>query len=285
MCARRSRKPFTVRYVEIGNEDEFDRSHSYDARYAQFHDALKARYPKIQLIATMPVQSRRPDVVDDHYYRSADAFFKDLGHYDQADRKGPKIFVGEWATREGSPTPNFNAALGDAAWMTSMERNSDLIIMHAYAPLFVNVNPGGMQWKTDLIGYNAMTSYGSPAYYAQVMFSGHRGDRIVKAGYVDGPAEAPPYSVTRDSRTGRLYIKLVNRLATAQEVRFFIRGARRIAPEGDAVTLSAAAPTDTNSIEEPEKIVPVTSRIGYLTPEFTYKMAAYSIAVLEFDVK
>ena len=83
-----------------------------------------------------------------------------MHHYDNASRTGPKIFVGEWATRSGSPTPNFGDALGDAAWMTSMERNSDLIVMASYAPLFVNVNPGAMQWPTDLIGYDALNTYG-----------------------------------------------------------------------------------------------------------------------------
>src|ERR1035441_6548928 len=72
-----------------------------------------------------------------------------------------------------------SAALGDAAWMTNMERNSDLVIMSAYAPLFVNVNPGGMQWPTDLIGYDALNSYGSPAYYAQKMFNNYHGDVIL----------------------------------------------------------------------------------------------------------
>ena len=99
-----------------------------------------------------------PDVVDDHYYMRESASFSGSKHYDNSDRTGPKIFIGEWATREGSPTPNFGAALGDAAWMTGMERNSDLIVMSGYAPLFVNVNPGGMQWSTDLIGYDALNS-------------------------------------------------------------------------------------------------------------------------------
>ncbi len=105
------------------------------------------------------------------------------GRYNRADRTGPKIFVGEWATREGLPTPNLGAALGDAAWMTGLERNSDLVIMSSYAPLLVNVNPGGMQWETDLIGYDAAKSYGSPAYYAQADVRGaHRGSHDGVAG-------------------------------------------------------------------------------------------------------
>jgi alpha-N-arabinofuranosidase len=106
--------------VEIGNEDHFDHSGSYEGRYAQFYKAIKAKYPELQLIATMPLKGMRPDVVDDHYYVRAQEFFRDQTHYDKADRTGPKIFVGEWATREGAPTPNFGAALGDAAWMTGL---------------------------------------------------------------------------------------------------------------------------------------------------------------------
>ena len=109
------RAPFKLTYVEIGNEDFFDRSRSYDGRYAQFYDAIKAKYPHLQLIATTPVQSRSPDVVDDHYYRSARAMEADMHHYDNTDRNGPKIFVGEWASTEGTPTPNMNAALGRRA--------------------------------------------------------------------------------------------------------------------------------------------------------------------------
>ncbi len=146
--------PFALQYVEIGNEDWFDKSGSYDGRFAQFFDAIKKKYPQLQLIATTPVKGRTPDVIDDHFYRRAEQFFNDTHHYDKTSRTGPKIFVGEWATREGSPTPNFNAALGDAAWMTGLERNSDIVIMASYAPLLVNVDPGAMQWATDLIGFN-----------------------------------------------------------------------------------------------------------------------------------
>ena len=139
-------QPFHITYVEIGNEDWFDTSGSYDARYAQFYKAIKAKYPDLQLIATAPIKSMTPDVLDEHYYLRATDFFHDATHYDKTDRNGPKIFVGEWATREGTPTPNMGAALGDAAWMTGLERNSDIIVMASYAPLLVNVSPDAMQW-------------------------------------------------------------------------------------------------------------------------------------------
>ena len=90
--------------------------------------------PRLQLIATTPVQSRTPDVIDDHYYRSSRAMERDVHHYDKTDRNGPKIFVGEWATTEGRPTPNLNAALADAAWLTGLERNSDIVVMNLLRP-------------------------------------------------------------------------------------------------------------------------------------------------------
>ena len=129
--------------------------------------------------------SRVPDLVDEHYYRSQEDMQAHALDYDKYSRTNKtKIFVGEWATRVGSPTPNMAGALGDAAWMTGMERNSDIVLMSCYAPLFVNVSQltgGGrsMQWATDLIGYDALTSYGSPAYYAQKMFSTMHGDEIL----------------------------------------------------------------------------------------------------------
>ncbi len=174
-------KPWKLTYVEIGNEDWFDRSGSYEGRFAQIYDAIKSKYPKLQLIATGPIKSRRPDVIDDHYYRTAAAMARDAGHYDSYDRKGPKIFVGEWASTEGRPTPNHKAALGDAAWLTGLERNSDVVVMESYAPLLVNVNPGGAQWGTNLIGYDNLNSFGSPSYYVQSMFGKNTGDMVLPA--------------------------------------------------------------------------------------------------------
>ena len=181
--------PFPLTYVEIGNEDFFDRSGSYSGRYAQFYDAIKAKYPKLQMIATMGVKGHVTDVVDDHYYRSAAEMARDATHYDGYDRKGPKIFVGEWASVEGKPTPTMQAALGDAAWLTGLERNSDLVVLESYAPLLVNVNPRASQWDTNLIGLNAVGSFNSPSYYVQQMFAANTGDTVLPATLVQPTAE------------------------------------------------------------------------------------------------
>ena len=218
-------QPFPLHYVEIGNEDFFDRSGSYPNRFKMFYDAIKARYPQLQIISTVGYDALKSnaipnpvvDVIDEHYYRNANDMYRNAFQYDRYDRKGPKIFCGEWATREGSPTTNMNAALGDAAWMTCMERNSDICIMSCYAPLFVNVEPGGMQWASDLIGYDVLRAYGSPSYWAQVMFSKYLGDRIVPVEAVDIPkqkldrndeANAVFYTATTDTKTSQTFLKL-----------------------------------------------------------------------------
>jgi alpha-N-arabinofuranosidase len=272
---------FKLTYVEIGNEDQFDRSGSYDGRYAQFYQAIKAKYPQLQLIATIPVKSVRPDVIDDHYYRRATEFFHDTTHYDRADRSGPKIFVGEWATREGTPTPNFGAALGDAAWMTGMERNSDLIVMSCYAPLFVNVNPGGMQWESDLIGYDALHSYGSPSYYAQVMFASHVGDETLGSEF-EGAGPRLFYSVTRDSKNRRIFLKLVNGSSQPQAIELKFTGAS-LAKSASVWTLSARSTQATNAIDAPDNIVPKQSSIRNVSSDLRYTVPGYSIQVIELN--
>ena len=273
-------EPFPLHYVEIGNEDWFDKSGSYDGRFAQYFKAIKKRYPNLQLIATTPVKSVKPDVLDEHFYMSAEESLGDAGHYDKADRNGPKIFVGEWATREGEPTPNLEAALGDAAWMTGMERNSDLVIMASYAPLFVNVNPGGMQWETDLIGYDALSSYGSPSYWAQVLFGSYLGTEVVATALTDaGPRMYA--SVTRDDKLRKLFIKVVNTSSETAPVTISLSGVEKVQPEAKLVTLSGKTPNATNTITNPEAIVPVEQKVTVDAPKFQQSFAPYSINVLE----
>jgi alpha-N-arabinofuranosidase len=274
--------PFPLHYVEIGNEDWFDRSGSYDGRYAQYYKAIKQRYPDLQLIATAPIKSVKPDVLDEHFYMAAKQSFADANHYDKVDRQGPKIFVGEWATREGEPTPNLQAALGDAAWMTGLERNSDIVIMASYAPLFVNVNPGGMQWATDLIGYDALSSYGSPSYWAQVLFANHLGTEAVASTLANaGPRIYA--SVTRDEKRRKLFVKVVNARSDAMPLSITLDGVPNVEREVTLISLSGKSPNATNSIANPETVVPVESHIHTAGAKFEHSFAPYSINVLELS--
>ncbi len=194
-------QPFPLHYVEIGNEDWFDRSGSYEGRFTQIAKAIRAKYPKLKIIATAPVKGFQPDLYDDHFYRSARQLMTMGRQYDPPvlpteqlrfsgggfngrQANGIQTFVGEWATQEGRPTPNLNAALADAAFIMGLEQNADAVPIECYAPLLVNVSPAdtvkgyprAWQWGTNLIGYNALSSFGSASYYAQSMLSKNRGN-------------------------------------------------------------------------------------------------------------
>jgi alpha-N-arabinofuranosidase len=301
--------PFKLRYVEIGNEDGFDKQKTYDGRYTQFHDAIKARYPQLKLISTVNGQdflgsrqrliSRVPDLIDEHYYYDPLAMMDDAKRYDSYSRSGPKIFIGEWAAREGAPTTNLISALADAAWMTGMERNADIIEMSCYAPLLVNVNPGGMQWRSNLIGYDAQSSYGSPSYHVQKMFRTYLGDVSLPLvaeniptqtwqpkAKKDQPASAPKqvpalfFSATASRQRGEIYLKVVNAVGMPQAARIEFAGAAKVAAEGKAITLRSDAPDDTNTIDAPTRIGPVASAAKGLGSHFTYSFSPYSVTVL-----
>jgi len=311
-------KPFKLTYIEIGNEDWFDRSGSYDGRFIQFREAIEKKYPQLICISTIAdaqypdlkvKTGKKPAVLDEHYYRRSWAMWENASQYDKYDRKGPKIFVGEWATREGAPTTNLNAALGDAAWMTGMERNSDLIIMSCYAPLFVNVNtatatgPKAWQWDSDLIGYNALTSYGSPAYYVQKLFGNYLGNKIVpmtseniptqprpltRRDSTDGITTAPLvptifYSATKDAKTGAIYLKIVNTIGKQQPVEINLKGNTTVSPNAALIVIKGDRPEDTNTITDPEKIIPIASTIHDVGSVFTRTLDPYSVSILQLQ--
>ena len=268
----------------------------------QFNKAIKARYPQLKVISTvgyeqpapLRVHSVTPDVLDEHYYRPVDVFLKMArGQYESYDRKGPEIFVGEWAayetpfepwnekSRGEPPTPNMRAAIGDAAFMTQMEKNADIVVMNCYAPMFVNVNPGARQWRPNLIGYDGLRVYGSPSYYAIKMFSTHLGDQILKATPTDTDVLV---SATRDTRAGRIHVKLVNPTEAAAPVQLDLTGLRSLAPTATAVTLSAP-PQATNSIDAPQAVAPVTSRVSGVKSGFTYTVPSHAIVVLTLEAR
>ncbi|RYX86130.1 alpha-L-arabinofuranosidase [bacterium] len=177
-------KPFNLKYMEIGNENG---GREYDERYALFHDAIKAKYPNMELIANEITPSRTNDIFDPHMYSNYAAFLTDSTRFDKQDRNGPKVYFGEYAVTEGADGGNLQAALGEAAFMTGLERNGDVVKMSSYAPLLCR--PTWRGWNPNALLFDQSRVYGTPSYYVQAMFAANRADQILP---VQMQIAAPP---------------------------------------------------------------------------------------------
>jgi hypothetical protein len=270
--------PFKIRYVEVGSEDWFDRSGSYEQRYSMFYDAIKAAYPKLKVIASTRVNSRPMDVIDDHFYSSASWLAGGAGRYDGVGRGGSKILVGEYGALQGGPTGTLDAALGEAGFRTGLERNAAVVIGSMYAPLIVNEH--APNWQTSLIGVDAGTSYGSPSYQVLRMLASHRGDHVVGSRLAGGDP-ALRTVVTRAGRT--LYVKVVNSSATAQPLAIEVTGAGQVSPTGGTTVLSGD-PGQGNTLTDPERVTPRTTSVDGLGRRFDHTFPAHSFTILTLTV-
>ena len=198
-------EPFNLRLLEVGNENanfhfdtNRDQSEHYFERYIQFYRAIKAKYPDVQIIGNVEAwgtdepswRSNHPvDILDEHYYRSPSWFENNFRKYGSYDRNGPKIYIGEYAVTQGfGVNGHLTAALGEAVYMQGLERNSDIVVMGSYAPIFVNEhNPA---WRPDMIRFNAAESFGTPSYHVQQMMANHIGTRVLPV-RVSGNTLAP----------------------------------------------------------------------------------------------
>jgi alpha-N-arabinofuranosidase len=200
--------------------------------------------------------------------------------------------------------PNMKAAIADAAYLTSLERNADVVQMAAYAPLLANLSQlsgpsrdRSMQWDTNLIGYDALKSYGTPSYYVQTMFSSHLGDVVLQSSARDVPNwtsddgktfPALNWVATRKDEAGkpsRIYLKFASRAATQQPVHVRLTGAKKLAPTAVLTVLSSSNPDAGNSLDEPNRIVPRTQTVKGIASEFTLDVPAYSVGVLELELR
>jgi alpha-N-arabinofuranosidase len=327
-------EPFPLHYVEIGNEDWFDRSGSYDGRFTEMAKAIRAKYPKLKIIATAPVTSFQPDLYDDHFYRSprqlltqgrqynAPAGAAPLrfngGAFNGRQPNGIQTFVGEWASQEGRPTPDLNSALGDAAFIMSLEQNADIIPMECYAPLLVNVNPAdaakgyprAWQWGTNLIGYDALNSFGSASYYAQSMLAKNRGNVILAASLNIVPGttaalRAAPVVVGVSGAQGQqptmelalavataaystadhsVIVKVVNPGNDPVDMAINLHGAGKVDPKGAAIVLTGD-PTGVNTVEQPTNIAPKQSAVTNASDSFHRLFPPHSLTLLRLSVR
>ena len=301
-------EPFNLKYLGVGNEQW---GPQYIERYIPFAKAIKDKYPEIQLIAGtgsdatifpngfdeidyLWKQYRKMDhvdIVDEHFYRVPDWFLENVNFYDNYDPNGPEVFVGEYGAQSvGVASPdnrnNWHCALYEAAFMTGMERNAAVVTMSCYAPMFAHVD--AWQWTPDMIWFDNLKAYGTPNYYVQKTFSLNRGDVVLPVSLSDVPMitdKLPGLAVSavRDDQAGEVIVKIVNAQAQDATVQLDIQGVTRLKPTGSAVTLQGEL-ADENSLDEPEKIAPVSSKVEGVAPQFSYSCSPLSLTVLRLGL-
>jgi alpha-L-arabinofuranosidase len=285
--------PFNLKYLEVGNENGMGyfwgggNARQYADRYIPFYDKLKATYPDLHLIASAPIQnppvSAPVDIVDEHYYQSADWFEDHANMYDSASRTGPKVYVGEYAVQSGAGDGNMNAALGEAAFMTGLERNSDLVLMASYAPLFVN--PSWRDWNPNLIVFDSSRAYGTPSYYNQLLFANNRPDVLLPLDLQMPPGGDPKarpalYAVAGEKKdSGEIIVKVVNITGQPQDASIGLKGGP-VGFTARATVLASENPSDENSFAQPDKVEPRESDLGSVNSPFQYSFKPYSITIL-----
>ncbi len=282
--------PFHLEMMGVGNEQWGVR---YLERYKVFAAALKEKHPEIKLVVsagpapsgdpfdTMWANWRqlKPDIVDEHYYMNPEWFLNNTGRYDHYDRSGPKIFAGEYAAQtSGVAKPdnhnNWRAAISEAAFMTGLERNGDVVQMASYAPLLAHVD--GWQWTPDAIWFDNLHSYGTPNYYVQRIFANNAGTRIVPA---TPQAEAGLYtSASLDERTHELIIKAINTTASSRPAEIQVAGFDR-SETATVTTLQSADLNNENSLEHPKAIAPEPSTAEVNSGKISAQLPPYSVNV------
>jgi alpha-N-arabinofuranosidase len=289
-------EPFHLAMLGVGNEQW---GPHYVERYKLFAAALKASHPEIQLVvaagpspdgdtfdsAWANWRKLDADIVDEHYYMSPEWFLQNSGRYDHYDRSGPKVFAGEYAAQTtGAARPdnrnNWQAALAEAAFMTGLERNGDVVRMASYAPLLAHVD--AWQWTPDLIWFDNLRSYGTPNYYVQQIFSRNVGTRVVP---VTPQADAGLYTLASlDERTHELVVTAVNTTAQARSTEIKLDG---ITTTGTAqvTTLESADLKAENSFDHPTNVGPVSSSIDVSTNTLSAQLPAQSVTVYRIPLK
>lgn len=293
-------EPFHLKMIGIGNENW---GPQYLERLAVFQKVLKEKYPAIKIITSSgtgpdgdrfdllntTLRKMNVDFIDEHYYRSPEWFLSNAKRYDAYPRTNVKVFAGEYASHvektEGTKRNNLLAAISEAAFLTGLERNADVVHMASYAPLFAHVD--GWQWAPDLIWINNVHAYGTPNYYVQKLFSLNKGSRVVPLTFRNEAVAGQDSlyaSAVIDTVTNELVIKIVNASCKTQLIDLSVAGIKKIAAQGSLTVLQGDDPGVVNSIEQPLRIVPNETLIPVKGKVISYAAASRSFAVLRIKM-
>ena len=293
-------EPFNLKQIGVGNEQW---GPLYPERLAKFVEQIRAKYPKMLICGSSGPQAEgkefdygweqmrrlKVDLVDEHYYRSPEWFFKSAGRYDNYNRKGPKVFAGEYASHvkglDAQPTVamnNFEAALSEAAFMTGLERNADVVHQATYAPLFAHVE--GWQWRPDLIWFDNLQSVRTVNWYVQMLYAHNAGTNVLTLTENGKPVageEGLYASAVYDKNTKSYIVKIVNAADSDKEIMLTFKGIKSL-KAGKLTTLHSADKRATNSLENPMNVVPQTVNISTNGNILSTKVPAQTFAVYRF---
>jgi alpha-L-arabinofuranosidase len=285
-------EPFNLEYIGIGNEDK--QTPEFRDRFKQIYEVVKAKHPEITVIGTVGpapegedfklgwkfANEERVPVVDEHYYMKPEWFIANQKRYDSYDRSKAKVYLGEYASHGNSM---YNA-IAEAVYMTSLERNGDVVCLASYAPLLAKASH--TQWNPDMIYFNNTTIYRTANYYVQQLFSTNQGDAYYSNVItpVDNKADSTlAFSCVRDGKNGDVIVKLVNCSKNERKLKVDLSRFKGIGSKATLTVLTGAADAK-NSFEEPTKLTPVISeyKAGKI---FSYYSQPMSLIVIRFKGK
>jgi len=293
--------PFNMKYIGVGNEQW---GPQYIERYEAFAKAIKERYPDIKIItgtgpspsgkdfdfAAKELKKLNANIVDEHYYANPEWFFQNATRYDNYDRKSYKIFAGEYAAQSKftcSPDNqgNWKCALSEAAFMTGLERNADVVYMCSYAPLFAHAD--AWQWKPDLIWFDNLKSFGTANYYVQKLFSNNKGTTVLPMLMENKPLTGQNglyASAAFDKNSNEIILKLVNSDEKSQTANIVLVSKKRLGSKARMFVLKSEDLNNVNSMDQPTLISPVESEVVLKGKSIIQVLAPNSFSVIRIKV-
>jgi alpha-L-arabinofuranosidase len=288
-------KPFNLKFIGVGNEQWEEQ---YIDRYKIFEKVLKSKHPEIKIVsgsgpfpsgkffdlAWRELKKLSPDLIDEHYYMSPEWFFRNSTRYDNYERKGIKVFAGEYAAhwkddKDPESRNTWYSALAEAAFMTGLERNADVVNMASYAPLFAHVE--AWQWRPDLIWFDNLNCVGTPNYYVQKIFSNYKGTQVIPVlcDEKNLTGQDSLYSsATIDKNVGKIYIKLINISSGSKSVSLNLQGLT-FGRECILEILKSKNPGDYNSLSDPKHIYPASKTLAITGKKINIALDPISVNV------
>lgn len=292
--------PFNLKFIGIGNEQW---GSEYPERLEPFMKAIRKAHPEIKIIGSSGPDSEgkqfeylwpemkrlKADLVDEHFYRPESWFLSQGARYDNYDRKGPKVFAGEYACHgKGKKWNHFNASLLEAAFMTGLERNADIVHMATYAPLFAHVE--GWQWRPDMIWFDNLKSVRSVSYYVQQLYAHNKGTNVVPLTMNNRPVTGAEgqkglfASAVWDKDAQSYIVKVVNTSDEAQPLSLTFAGMKKkeVLSKGVCIKLQSTDPDKDNTLDNPQAIVPVQTEVSAMGNAFDTQIEPKTFAVYKF---